>query len=189
MTKSDSGRARCNAASKASIIRMSRILSGGRSSVIQAVRRWIRIEMVSAESVTIVEKRGSKNLFALKFGRAPFEKSPNPFAAILGEIAPELFLNFVVESASEILLASGKQLFLHRANGQVRALGNFLRQLFHFRFKMRRRNDVIDNPECERGFRVNHVSGVEKLGGFGGADQLRQKIRSAKIGEQSALGA
>src|SRR6266852_5366331 len=167
---------------------MSRMLSGGRSSVIQAVRRSIRIEMVSRESVTIVEKGESKNLFALKFGRASFEKSPNPLAAILGEIAPELFLNFVVESASEILLAAGKQLFLHRANGQVRTLGNFLRQLFDFRLKLRGRNNVIDNSECERGFRVNHVSGVEKLGGFSGADQLRQHIRSTKIGKQADLG-
>src|SRR5882762_4889166 len=133
---------------------MSRMLSGGRSSVIQAVRRSIRIEMVSRESVTIVEKRGSKNLFPLKFGRAPFEKSANPLAAILGEIAPELFLNFVVETASEILLASGKEFFLHRANGQVWTLPNFLCQLFHFRFELRGRNDVIDNSECERSLRI-----------------------------------
>src|SRR6266478_7310792 len=138
--------------------------------------------------VTIVEKRGSRNLFTLKFGRAPFEKSANPLAAILGEIATELFLNFVVESASEILLASGKKLFLHRANGQVRTLRNFLRQLFHFRFELRGRNDVIDNPEREGCLRVNHVSSVEKLGGFRGADQLRQQIRSTKIGKQADLG-
>src|SRR6266850_17165 len=149
---------------------MSRILSGGRSRVIQAVRRSIRIEMVSRESVTIVEKRGSKNLFPLEFGRAPFEKSANPLAAILGKIAPELLLNFVVETASEILLASGKKFLLHRANGQVRALRDLLRQLFHFRFKLRGRNDMIDNPKCEGRLRVNHVSGVEKLGGFRGAD-------------------
>src|SRR6266478_3754559 len=138
--------------------------------------------------VTIVEKRGSKNLFALKFGRAPFEKSANSLAAILGEIAAELFLNFVVESAREFLLASGKKLFLHRANGQVRTLRNFLRQLFHLRFKLRGRNDVIDNPERVRGFRVDHVSGGEKLGRFGGADHLWQQIRSTEIRKQADFG-
>src|SRR5437899_557320 len=74
------------------------MLSGGRLRVTHAVRRSIRIEMVSRESVTIVEKRESKNLLALKFGRAPFEKRSNPFPAILGEIATKLFLNFVVRS-------------------------------------------------------------------------------------------
>src|SRR6476646_11752269 len=152
------------------------MLSGGRSSVIQAVRRSVRIEMVSWEPVTIVKKRGSKNSFALKFGRAPFEKSSDPFAAILGEIAAKLFMNFVVESTSEILLVSGKKLFLHRANRQVRTLRNFLRQFFHFRFELRGRNDMIDDPECKGRFRIDHVPGVEELGGLRGADQLWQQI-------------
>src|ERR1700682_1606057 len=61
-----------------------------------------------------------KNLFALKFGSTPFEKGLNPFPAIFGEIATELFVDLVLESTDEILLASGKELFLHRANGQIR---------------------------------------------------------------------
>src|SRR5216684_7525608 len=164
------------------------MLSGGRLRLTHAARRSIRIEMVSRESVTIVEKRGPKNLFDLKFGSASFEKGLNPFPAILGEIALELLLNFIVEGASQILLGAAKKLFLHRANGQVRTLRNFLRQLFHFRCKLGGRNDVIDNSERERRFRVDHVPGVEKLGGFRRADQLRQQIRSTKIRKQSDLG-
>ena len=69
--------------------------------------------------VVVGHNRGSardKGLFSLKSCWTPFKEGPNPFAAIFGEIAAELFLDLVLESTDEILLSSRKKFLLHRTN-------------------------------------------------------------------------
>src|SRR6266566_1934695 len=105
------------------------------------------------------------SLFALKFRGPLFEKCANPFVAIFRKIATNLFPDFIVEGPGEFFFLARKKSLLDRSDSQRWALRDFLRQRLHFRFELRSRYNLADEAEAQRGLRVDHFPGVEKLRG------------------------
>src|SRR5437899_4090150 len=129
----------------------------------------------------------SGRLFPLKLRWPLFEKRSNSFIAVIGQVATNLLVHFVVERLRKFLLLARKKRLLHRADGERRPLRDFLRQRFHSRFELGGWNDLIYQAERKRRFRIDHVTRVKKFDSFGWSNKLRQEISSAVIGKQSNL--
>ena len=107
---------------------------------------------------------------ALKFRVALLEESPNAFAAILGEEALHLLSDFRLQGVCQLVFFGAKNGLLNGTDREGRPLRDFYRQHPRRVFEFRRGRQVIDDAHAKRGLRVDHVAGVEQLGGFGRAD-------------------
>src|SRR5258708_3174099 len=97
---------------------MSRILSGGRSRVIHALRSSSRNCTVSWPLVMIVEGLVSGRLLPLKLRWPLLEKRSNSFIAVIGKVTTNLLAHFVVERLRKFLFPACKKRLLHRADRQ-----------------------------------------------------------------------
>src|SRR5690242_10260079 len=140
--------------------------------------------MVSRWVVILARRFGRPKSFASKLRRPLFEESADALTTILREETAHLFSYFILQGVCQRLFAATKQGLLDGADGQRRALGNFLRKSSYFRFELRRRHNMIHDSQTQRGFRVDHVAGIKKLGGFRWPDQLWQEISTAIVREE-----
>src|SRR6266851_4974187 len=136
----------------------------------------------------IVEGLEPGRLLSLEFRRPLVEKRADPLAAIFRKIAANLLLDLVFEGLCKFFLLCSKESLFYGLDCQGRYLCDFLCQRLYLGLKLRTGNDIIDDAKAKRGSRVDHITGIKKLGRFGWSDKLRQEIRAAVIRKEAYLG-
>src|ERR1700739_1712768 len=133
---------------------------------------------------------GAKSFSSMpsKAGRPLFEKRANALLAVMRMEALQLMLDFLVQSGDKRFLIVCENGLFYGANGNLRPNRYLCRQALCFGAQPVRGENVIDDAEAQRRFRVDHIPSVEKFRGLSRADKLRQKVRAAIIREQTNLG-
>src|SRR5215468_3655611 len=130
----------------------------------------------------------AKNLTSLKLGLALFMERADAFQAVVRVEAIHLHLHFMVERAHQVIFVAMENGLFYGADGKLRPFSDFLGKSGDRGLELVRRVEMIDDPQAVRSGGVNHFPGVEHFRSDRWANELRQEVGSAVIGEQSDFG-
>src|ERR1700686_3945643 len=100
----------------------------------------------------------------------------------------ELGLYFALERFHQRFFFAAEDGLLHGADGELRPVGDFLGESSDGGFELVGGEEVVNDAETMRRLRVNHFAEVEHFRGNGGADELREEVSPAIVGEEADLG-